>query len=237
MSVGWATAPGIPAARGGVVYRDLRPHNAPAWTDLTSAGPWTLNPGNRFDRHYHDCHEYWLIASGSAVVEVEPDRVLVRPGDILCIERGRAHTVVALRAPLEAFWVEGPVVEGGQVGSLHYSEADARGREIPLDSGALPSAPAAGLVWGKLGGGEGPAWLDLVAAELSTLEAGEQPAPLAPGSDEYWLVVSGSARVALDGEEHEVGAGDVVCLERGRARQLAELFEPLRYFRLERRRP
>lgn len=236
MSVGWASAPATVAERAGVVYRDLRPHNRPDWTDLTSAGPWMLNPGDRFDRHYHDCHEYWLIARGSALVEVEPDRVVVRPGDILCIERGRAHTVVALRAPLEAFWVEGPVTPGGQVGSLHRSETDARGRVVELDSGALPSAPGEPIAWRELRDGHGPRWHDLSSAGFVTLQPGTQPEPPAAENDEYWLIVEGSATLSLDGETHELSAGDVVCMERGCDRDLAKLPAELRYFRLERRR-
>jgi mannose-6-phosphate isomerase-like protein (cupin superfamily) len=243
VSVGWASAPALVAERAGAIYRDLRPHNRPAWTDLTSAGPWTLNPGDRFDRHYHDCDEYWLIAGGGALVEVEPEQVAVRPGDMLCIERGRAHTVVELYAPLEAFWVEGPVAPGGQVGSLHRSEEDAHGREVPLaadpagspnDGGSANDRPS--FAWRAPGGNGRPRWSDLAGAGLATLGPAQPPPRRSRGSDEYWLIVDGSARLRLDGQVQGVGRGDVVCFERAAGREVVESAGPMRYFWLERRR-
>jgi mannose-6-phosphate isomerase-like protein (cupin superfamily) len=237
VSVGWTGVREAPVERARAIYRDLRPYNRPAWTDLTSAGPWRLHPGDAFDRHYHDCDEYWLIASGAALVEVEPEEVVVLPGDILCIERGRAHTVVELYAPMEAFWVEGPVAPGGRTGSLHRSDEEARGRSIPLGSAATrPPAGASAAVWRSIGGGEGPAWSDLAGAGMATRRPGEEQSARAAESDEYWLILEGRARLRLGADLHEVGAGDVVCMERGRRREVAEVLETIRYFWLDRQR-
>ena len=41
--------------------------NRPDWCDVTSAGIFRVQVGGRrFDCHYHDCNEYWLIFKGKA---------------------------------------------------------------------------------------------------------------------------------------------------------------------------
>jgi quercetin dioxygenase-like cupin family protein len=50
------------------------------------------------------------------------------------------------------------------------------------------------------------------------------------------VVVAGSATVTLDGEEHRVGAGSAVVLEKGRPRSISAGPEGVRYLSVHRRR-
>jgi mannose-6-phosphate isomerase-like protein (cupin superfamily) len=46
--------------------------NRPEWSNVTSAGIFRVNTVNgKFDNHYHDCNEYWLVFSGKALVMSE----------------------------------------------------------------------------------------------------------------------------------------------------------------------
>ncbi|HMJ02072.1 MAG TPA: cupin domain-containing protein [Conexibacter sp.] len=243
MRVGWS-ADGSPQppreAVRGVVYRDLRLPNRPAWSDLTSAGPWAIDPGGRCDRHFHDCDEYWLIAGGAALVEVDGERQRIAAGDVLCIERGRLHDIVELYAPLRAFWLEGPVVPGGRAGSLHRDEVDALGHVVPLAHeeagapGAEPTGRAEPLVVRELTATWRPAWSDLYSAGTFELSADDHFERHFHPCDEYWLVRGGSALVELDRERVVVAPGDVLCIERGRVHDVVELYAPLRAFWLQR---
>ena len=91
-----------------------------------------IRPGARFDRHFHDCDEYWLVFAGSARVLVGSRTFDVGPGDIVCTPTGTVHDVVAVRETLEAFWLEGATPEGGRIGHLHESPEDAAGHVVPL---------------------------------------------------------------------------------------------------------
>jgi mannose-6-phosphate isomerase-like protein (cupin superfamily) len=238
MRVGWNDA-GDPqpaeAAVRGLVYRDLRPANKPVWSDLTSTGPWAIDPGGSCDRHYHDCDEYWLVARGEALVEVGGERAEIGPGDILCIERGQLHDIVALNSPLRAFWLEGPVEPGGRVGSLHRDEDDAAGHAVPLATArsGVASAPES-LVAREITAASRPPWSDLAGAGSFSLRRGEGGPGRVEEGDEYWLVREGSALVEVDGERSEIGAGDVLCIEAGRSRRVVEAVEPLLAFWLRR---
>jgi mannose-6-phosphate isomerase-like protein (cupin superfamily) len=48
----------------------------------------------RFDCHYHDCNEYWLIFKGKAKVMSEGKEYYVKPGDIVCTRTGDEHDVL-----------------------------------------------------------------------------------------------------------------------------------------------
>src|SRR5262245_55409993 len=58
--------------------------NRPAWSGVTSAGVFRVpTTGGKFDRHYHDCNEYWLVFRGKAKVLSEGVEFYVQPGDIV----------------------------------------------------------------------------------------------------------------------------------------------------------
>lgn len=86
--------------------------------------------GGRFDCHYHDCDEYWLIFKGRGKVMSEGREYYVRPGDIVCTKAGDEHDVLEVYEDLEAFWFEDATAEGGRVGHLHRSEEKAKGHAV-----------------------------------------------------------------------------------------------------------
>jgi mannose-6-phosphate isomerase-like protein (cupin superfamily) len=114
-----------------VIVRRLAPDARPSWSDVTSAGIFRVEPGGRFDRHFHDCDEYWLVFAGRAVVAVGDRTYPVEAGDIVCTPTGTEHDVVSVGETLEAFWFEGHTPEGGRIGHLHRTEEDAKGHVVP----------------------------------------------------------------------------------------------------------
>jgi hypothetical protein len=106
--------------------------NRPAWCSATSAGIFRIpTQGGRFDRHYHDCDEYWLVFAGKAKVLSEGREYYVKPGDIVCTEAHVEHDVLEVYEALEAFWFEDATPDGGRIGHLHRDESKAKGHAVP----------------------------------------------------------------------------------------------------------
>jgi mannose-6-phosphate isomerase-like protein (cupin superfamily) len=114
------------------IVRTLSPDSRPEWSDVTSAGTFRVEPNGRFDLHYHDCDEYWLVFSGRARVLVGSQTYTVGPGDIVCTPTGTEHDVVGVYETLEAFWFEAATPPGGRIGHLHRTPEAAKGHEVPL---------------------------------------------------------------------------------------------------------
>ncbi len=107
----------------------------PEWSNVTSAGIFCVRrEGGWFDRHYHDCDEYWLIFAGKAKVLSEGREYYAQAGDIVCTQKGQEHDVLEVYEDLEAWWFEGATAPGGRIGHLHRSPDNARGHAVP----ALP---------------------------------------------------------------------------------------------------
>ena len=115
-----------------VIVRGLSPESRPSWSDVTSAGTFRVEPNGRFDRHFHDCDEYWLVFSGRARVLVGAQTYTVGPGDIVCTPTGTEHDVVAVADTLEAFWFEARTPPSGRIGHLHRTPEDAKGHDVPV---------------------------------------------------------------------------------------------------------
>jgi uncharacterized protein YjlB len=90
--------------------------------------------GGRFDCHFHDCDEYWLVFSGRAKISSGGVDAYVRAGDIVCTPAGEEHDVLEIYEDLEFFWFEDALPEGGRPGRLYSDEAMAAGHPVP----ALP---------------------------------------------------------------------------------------------------
>ena len=120
-----------PADDDMVVVRTISPEARPSWSDVTSAGVFRVQPDGRFDRHYHDCAEYWLVFAGRARVLVGERTYQVGPGDIVCTRTGTEHDVLGVYETLEAFWFEASTPPGGRIGHLHRTDEDARGHDVP----------------------------------------------------------------------------------------------------------
>jgi mannose-6-phosphate isomerase-like protein (cupin superfamily) len=128
------------ARPGGDVTRRIEGDIRPAWSDVTSTGTFRVPADGRFDRHHHDCDEYWFIVEGRAIVEIDAERYRVQPGDIVCTQRGREHDILQLfDDELVGFWFETALVPGGSAGHLHRSPEAAAGH--PILGPAEPLAP------------------------------------------------------------------------------------------------
>lgn len=112
--------------------KSMGEQNRPEWSGVTSAGIFRVAvDGGRFDCHYHDCDEYWLIFKGKAKVMSEDREYYVKPGDIVCTKAGDEHDLVEIYEDLEAFWFEDATPEGGRVGHLHREDKKAAGHPVP----------------------------------------------------------------------------------------------------------
>jgi quercetin dioxygenase-like cupin family protein len=88
--------------------------------------------------------------------------------------------------------------------------------------------------------GKGPLW----GTETNDLNATLLVWPPAGGTDEHVnserdviiVVLSGSATVTIDGKAHEVGAGQVLVLEKGESRRISAGHAGVRYLSVHRRR-
>ena len=106
--------------------------NRPEWSSVTSAGIFRVPAaGGRFDCHYHDCDEYWLVFRGKAKVVTEGQTYYAKPGDIVCTKAGDEHDVIEVYEHLEAFWFEDVTPAGGRIGHLHRDADKAKGHPVP----------------------------------------------------------------------------------------------------------
>jgi len=111
----------------------------PGWSDFTAVGVFTVMPNGRFDCHYHECDEYWLVFEGSARVRSEGVEYEVERGDVVCTRAGEEHDVVAVAEKFGAFFLEDRLIPGGERGHLHRRPELASGHVVPL-MGASTSA-------------------------------------------------------------------------------------------------
>ncbi len=111
--------------------KPLQEGNRPDWCTATGAGIFRVPAaGGRFDEHFHDCDEYWLINRGKAKIRSENREYYVMPGDIVCTRAGDEHDVVDVYEDLEGFWFEGATPAGGRTGHLYRSPEKARGHAV-----------------------------------------------------------------------------------------------------------
>ena len=113
------------------VHHGLREGNKPEWSKVTAAGIFKVARDGRFDLHYHDYHEYWLIYKGCAKVLTEGQAYIVRPGDIVCTKAGDEHDVLEVYEDLEAFYFEDKPIGQKRLGHLHHSPELAKGHPVP----------------------------------------------------------------------------------------------------------
>jgi len=109
----------------------LDDQNRPEWSKVTSAGIFHVPfQGGRFDCHYHECDEYWLIFAGKAKVMSEGKEYYVKSGDIVCTRAGDEHDVLEVYEDLQAFWFEDSTPEGGRTGHLHKEPEKENGHAV-----------------------------------------------------------------------------------------------------------
>jgi len=114
------------------IDKAMEQENRPAWCRMTGAGVFRVpTKDGRFDCHFHDCHEYWLIFAGKAKVRSEGQEYYVQRGDIVCTKTGDEHDFLEVYEDVEAFWFEEILPAGGRVGHLHRDDQKAKGHPVP----------------------------------------------------------------------------------------------------------
>jgi mannose-6-phosphate isomerase-like protein (cupin superfamily) len=128
--------------------RPLTVDDRPAWCDVVGIGLFRIRPNSRFDRHFHDSPEYWLIYEGKAKVAVGDQTYYVQAGDVVCTPSGTEHDIVEIYEEMEGFYFEDPVPESGRIGRLHRDDTAAQGHPIPLVPSPtdFPSATRRGVI-------------------------------------------------------------------------------------------
>jgi mannose-6-phosphate isomerase-like protein (cupin superfamily) len=112
------------------VWKRIEGDERPAWSDVTSTGTFHIVAGQTFDRHHHDCDEYWFIFEGRAVIEIDDERYTVEAGDIVCTRVGREHDFLQVLESIGGFWFESRLIPGGRAGHLHRSPERAAGHTV-----------------------------------------------------------------------------------------------------------
>ena len=113
------------------LHTNMNPKNRPSWCNVTSAAVLKGMNSGHFDRHYHDCNEYWLICTGKAKIWIDGKTYYVKDGDIVCTKAGQEHDVLEVYEPIVGYHFEDATPPGGRVGHLHKTEADAKGHDVP----------------------------------------------------------------------------------------------------------
>lgn len=129
------------------VYERIDEDRRPAWSQIGSAGKFRIEPDTdfapgddssgrtwtmgRFDPHYHNAEEYWLISAGSGVIRIEDEQFDFGPGDIICIEGGKLHDVVGCYETVQGFWFS-PMPTAGDAPHLYRRPEDEVGHVVPL---------------------------------------------------------------------------------------------------------
>lgn len=83
-----------------------------------SGDPCDYPKETNFDRHYHDCDEYWIIYSGSGVAVSENQHYEVKVGDCIATGMGHHHDFPIAREPVRAVYFETTLEGAKRLGHL-----------------------------------------------------------------------------------------------------------------------
>lgn len=82
-----------------------------------------------FDRHYHDCDEYWIILAGRGRVVTEGESFDVGPGDCVATPMGRHHDFPLVFETVRGVWFETTLSGKKRIGHLwEHTHGPAEGR-------------------------------------------------------------------------------------------------------------
>jgi mannose-6-phosphate isomerase-like protein (cupin superfamily) len=68
--------------------------------------PVTYAKNTNFDRHYHDCDEYWIIVDGHGTASSEDVLYEVKPGDCVATRMGDHHDLPAVEQLVRGVYFE-----------------------------------------------------------------------------------------------------------------------------------
>jgi len=103
-----------------VIRADRKEETKPDWVPFTAYGisSYPVGPVD-MDLHYHDCHEYYFVVEGRAIVESEGQKYEVGPGDVVCTHMGDEHRLLEVVEPMTWLWLEGELQGQKRRGHLH----------------------------------------------------------------------------------------------------------------------
>ncbi len=100
-------------------------HGKPDWCSWSAFGTFECDDAAKFDDHFHDADEYWLIFEGRGIVRSEGVEYEVGPGDVVFTKMGENDDVVqVLEGPLRAFYIEDQLRGRQRPGHLHRGVDD-----------------------------------------------------------------------------------------------------------------
>ncbi|MFQ6097682.1 MAG: cupin domain-containing protein [Armatimonadota bacterium] len=99
------------------------------WIKITDGicamGHSTHDESSTVEMHYHDCHEFWFVLQGRALVSTEGDEHVVGPGDVVCTRVGDEHAILKIvEPPYSQVWIECALQGRKRRGHLHRGEDD-----------------------------------------------------------------------------------------------------------------
>lgn len=96
--------------------------------------PVTYPKHTTFDRHYHDCDEYWILVSGRGTAVSEDVIHEVGPGDCVATRMGHHHDFSEVTEPVSAIFFE--TTMRGMKRRGHLWE-HSHGPAVPIDIGGM----------------------------------------------------------------------------------------------------
>lgn len=101
---------------------------------LLDGMPYDDNKTTDFDRHYHDCQEYWVIYDGEGRLVIGEKFFDVKPGDCVLTPRAWHQDVESIKGggDLSLIWLGSTLHGEKRVGHLYESKNGVAEPEIPL---------------------------------------------------------------------------------------------------------
>lgn len=72
-----------------------------------------------FDKHYHDCDEYWFIVEGRGVIVIDERSTNVQSGDCVITRAGHTHDFPWVTETIRGVWFEGSMIGQKKPGHLY----------------------------------------------------------------------------------------------------------------------
>ncbi|WP_035847316.1 cupin domain-containing protein [Kitasatospora azatica] len=112
----------------------ITPADLPDGSSVFSSGQFVIRADGtaRFDRHYHDFPELWMVAAGHGTVLVGDTEHQVGPGDIVHTAPGLEHDILNVSDELRVFWLSFDRPDGSDGAHLHRTPAHADKHLVPV---------------------------------------------------------------------------------------------------------
>ena len=108
----------------------INPETKPDWLGVVAVGRFRVAAGGRFDRHFHDDHEMWIITEGKAKISSEGAEYFVQAGDLVMTQACQIHDILEVYEELAGFFIETGHPPGGRVGHQHENDDDRAGHVV-----------------------------------------------------------------------------------------------------------